>query len=198
MPTPERLITIRVKIELFSREGQFPEGRILIFFPENVKYRKLLCVKLLFSGKLSKTDPQPHFGTFLEEVDHCSRGSNPNPRQFYPDNNCSSDVDCGSKWRLFCSRLPRILSVRNVQRKLPGQSGSCYWRGEVWTLAIGSLCDTWLWLPRLFCECPWPSRQNLLGTSILPIQHPEITWPCPAVPERSDVISWSKLQLCER
>ena len=29
----------------------FPGGRILIFFPENVKYRKLLCVKLLVHCK---------------------------------------------------------------------------------------------------------------------------------------------------
>ena len=35
---------------------------------ENVKYQKLTCVKLLFSCKLSKTDPQPHFGTFPEGV----------------------------------------------------------------------------------------------------------------------------------
>ena len=34
----------RVKIKLFSREGQiFPGGCILIFFPENVKYQNLLC-----------------------------------------------------------------------------------------------------------------------------------------------------------
>ena len=36
-----------VKIKLVSREGKiFPGNRILIFFPENVKYQKLLCVKL--------------------------------------------------------------------------------------------------------------------------------------------------------
>ena len=77
----------RVKIEPFFQGGSnfSAGGRILIFFPKIVKYWKLLCVKLLFSCKLSKTDPQPYFGTFPEGVDHCSRGSNPQPPvNFYP------------------------------------------------------------------------------------------------------------------
>ena len=76
----------RVKIELFSREGQiFPEGRNLIFFPENVKYRKLLCDKLLFSCKLSKPDPSPILALFqrgrplLQGVE--------SPVNFYPELN---------------------------------------------------------------------------------------------------------------
>ena len=40
------------KFNFLSREGQiFPGGRILKFSPENAKYRKLICVKLLFSYK---------------------------------------------------------------------------------------------------------------------------------------------------
>ena len=69
---------LRVEIKLFYRESQiFSGGHILTFFPENIKYWELLCVKLLFRCKLSKTAPQPHFGTFPEGVDHGSRGSNP-------------------------------------------------------------------------------------------------------------------------
>ena len=67
------------------RVKYFQGGRILIFYPEIVKYRNLLCVKLLFSCKLSKTDPQSHFGTFPKGVDHCSRGVEPpTPIKFYP------------------------------------------------------------------------------------------------------------------
>ena len=36
-----------------------------------------------------KPTPSPHFGTFPEGVDHCSRGSNPQPPvNFYPWRNC--------------------------------------------------------------------------------------------------------------
>ena len=74
----------RVKIELFSREGQiFPGERILIFSPDIVKYRKLLCVKLLFSCKLSKTDLQPHFGTFPEGSTTAPGGRIPNPPSIF-------------------------------------------------------------------------------------------------------------------
>ena len=48
----------RVKIELFSREVQiFPGGRILIFFPENVKYRKLLSENCYLALICPKPNP---------------------------------------------------------------------------------------------------------------------------------------------
>ena len=77
----------RVKIELFSREGQifpgrvkfFQGGRILIFFPEIIKYRNLLCVKLLFSCKLSKTASSPILALFQRGSTTAPGGSNPQP-----------------------------------------------------------------------------------------------------------------------
>ena len=58
-----------------NREGQiFPGGHILLFFIENVKYRKVI------KGQIIQNRPHPYFGTFLDGVDHCSRGQNhPNP-----------------------------------------------------------------------------------------------------------------------
>ena len=55
-----------------------------------MKYRKLLCINLLFSYKLFKTDPNPHFDTFPKWVDHCSKKAEPSPQpttpsvDFYP------------------------------------------------------------------------------------------------------------------
>ena len=79
--------TMQGKIKLFFREDQIlPEGHILIFSPENVKFRKLnfFVFKLLFSCKLSKTAPDPILALFQRGVDHCSSGSNLQPRQFLP------------------------------------------------------------------------------------------------------------------
>ena len=68
----------RVKIELFSREGQiFPGGRIFIFFPEIVKYRIYYVLNCYLAINCPKPTPQPHFGTFPKGVDHCSRGVKP-------------------------------------------------------------------------------------------------------------------------
>ena len=68
-----------VKMYLFSRKGQiFLRGRILIIFSENVKYKKLIFAKQLFSCKLLKT--APFWGIFPY---YCS-GRIPNPRQCSP------------------------------------------------------------------------------------------------------------------
>ena len=60
----------RVKLNIFQgRVKFFQESRIVIYFPKNVEYRKLLCVKLIFSCKLiDQNRPRPHglatFGSF--------------------------------------------------------------------------------------------------------------------------------------
>ena len=45
------------KLHIFQVGSNFSRGYILIFSPGKVKYRKLISVELLFSCKLSKTDP---------------------------------------------------------------------------------------------------------------------------------------------
>ena len=65
-----------VEIKLGSREGQiFPS--ILIFFPENIKYR-------VFSCDLSKTDPSLILALFQRGRKLLQGVETPNPRQFYP------------------------------------------------------------------------------------------------------------------
>ena len=67
------------RVQFFPGRVQFfQEGRILIFFSENVKFIKLLLV-IFTSCKLFKNDPQSHFDTFPEGIDHCYNGSNPQP-----------------------------------------------------------------------------------------------------------------------
>ena len=85
-PNPRVYLTPGWKSNFFSREGQiFPGGSNFDIFPENVKYRKLLCVKLLFSWKLPKTDPQAPFWHFSRGGRPLLQGGRtPNPRQFLP------------------------------------------------------------------------------------------------------------------
>ena len=65
--------------------GRPGEDRILIFSPEIAKYRKLLCVKLLFRCKLSKTDSQSPFWLFSRGGRPLLQGVEPStPRQFLP------------------------------------------------------------------------------------------------------------------
>ena len=79
---------LRVKIEHFFQGGPnfSREGRNLIFFLEIVKYRKWLCVKLLFSCKLSKTNPPapaPILALFQRGSTTVKGGSNPNPPSIF-------------------------------------------------------------------------------------------------------------------
>ena len=77
--------------DIFPRRGSyfdiFPRKckTSKITIPENVKYQKFLCIKLLFKCKLSKTDSQSHFGTFFRKSRPYFRGGgdpthNPNPQ----------------------------------------------------------------------------------------------------------------------
>ena len=70
----------------FQWGSNFSGGSYFDIFPENVKYRKLLCVELLFSCKLFK--PTPYFDTFLEGVDRPVTTTAPGGRpsvNFYPE-----------------------------------------------------------------------------------------------------------------
>ena len=58
------------------------EVKFWFFFFENVKYRKLMCVKLLFRCKFPKRSPGHILTPFLAEVDYCSREIEPPTRQF--------------------------------------------------------------------------------------------------------------------
>ena len=68
-----------VKIKLFFQGGTNSfMGSYFDIFPENVKYRALLCIKLLFSCTLPKPTSSPYFH-FSRGVHHCSRGIKPQP-----------------------------------------------------------------------------------------------------------------------
>ena len=75
-----------MKIKLLSREGQiFPGGRGSYFdiFPGKCEISKITVINCYLAVNCPKP-PQPHFGTFLEGVDHCSsRGSNPLPPSIF-------------------------------------------------------------------------------------------------------------------
>ena len=83
----------RVKIKLFFKEGQiFPggSGRILIFFPENVEYWKLLYV---LNGYLDVNCPiptlSPILALFQRGLTTAPEGSNlPNIHWFFPCKYC--------------------------------------------------------------------------------------------------------------
>ena len=77
-------------LTIFTRDGQIFSGGFvfLIFSPKNVKYRKLLWVKLLFSCELSKSDPSPYFEILFQMGSTTALGGRnpptPLPRQFSP------------------------------------------------------------------------------------------------------------------
>ena len=74
--------------EILAGRVEFFQGhRILVFFQENIKYRKLLRVKLIFRCKCPKST-QPYFGTFPVGSATASGGRTgrtfPTPVTFYP------------------------------------------------------------------------------------------------------------------
>ena len=85
---------LRVKIELFSREGQiFPGGSNFDIFPEIVKSRNLLCVKLLFSCILSKTDPSLILALVQRGSTTAPGESNPKPPTIFTLMQLQSDME---------------------------------------------------------------------------------------------------------
>ena len=89
------------KLFFFQGGSNFSRGSYFDIFPENVKYRKLLCVKLLFSCKLSKTDPLSHFGIF-PEGSTTAPGSRP-PLIFTLVKKKNIDGYVGEKFFFLCS-----------------------------------------------------------------------------------------------
>ena len=72
---------LKVDFKFFYRESEmFSGGRILTFFPVNLKYWEYLCVKLLFRCKLSRTAPPAPFW-------HFSRGGWPWLQEIEPLSN---------------------------------------------------------------------------------------------------------------
>ena len=100
---------------------------------------------------------------------------------------------------LCACRMPWILSIRDVQRKLFGRRrGRADGGSSLRPPAAWPLRHTRLRLPRLLVERPGPSGSHLLWTTPVSVRHTVTARPSPSVPERPYLLPGSGLPLHHR
>jgi len=96
-------------------------------------------------------------------------------------------------------RMPRVLSVRDVQCELSGRrSGGADGRSALRASASRPLRHSRLRLPRLFFERSRPARSHLLRPTLVPVRRTVTARSRPSVPERPHLLPGSHLPLRHR